>query len=421
MKLSKVLACLTVAGGVLGSSAQAQGLTASSPGFHFFYKPGATMADHNDALVACAVATRAMVNGSDAMTGIAAATGGGLLGAIVGGVIDNNENRQGAAANMENCMALRGWSVVGLTEELGKALEAWDDDPPRLREELKPLVEAPTAPGILHRGPFANELAIGGFRVREAEDLEEVSLSRRAVEDMTDAAIEAAGELRPAKPPKGVKAPKPVKAVKEKDIATVSEDRGQILLSMVGGRTDLNMHSIIFQRLDDDGAEVIYDGAPVSVTLGGNLTPKIRKTKDGEIRRYDFLAEIPPGIWKMATINWGAFAADLCFGAPAFIIHDGETLFLGELHLPEDGGYPLDQSDLSVAHEVLEPLPALADRVKVAALTNGFTSDCFGSYAYAYEQPGAPFVDQAPDADTIAVETVDDVSSEADQMEAGLR
>lgn len=76
--------------------------------------------------------------------------------------------------------------------------------------------------------------------------------------------------------------------------------------------------------------------------------------------------------------------------------------------MPEEGGYPLDQTDLGVAHDILEPLPTLAERVKFAALTNGFTSDCFGSYAYAYEQPGAPFVDDQPAADTLAVEVIDD-------------
>ena len=397
-------ACLALAGAVISNGALAQNLTGSSPGFHFFYKPGATMPEHNRDLVACAVATRGLINGSDAMTGIAASTGGGLLGAIVGGVIDNNENRQGAAANAENCMALHGWSVVGLTETQGNALEQWDDDPARLREELAPYVEAPAPPGVILRSPFANELAAGAFAVGVAGDLEEVSLSRRAVRDLTDAAIEEAGELKPPKPPKGFKQPKPVKAVKDKDIASVSPGNAQVVLSMVGARMQLNMHSLTLHRLAEDGSELVYDDKPIVTTLGGNLTPKIRKTNEGEDRRYDFLAAIPAGIWKIATINWGAFAADLCFGAPAFAINEGETLFLGTMRLPEEGGYPLEQTDLTVAKEILAPLPDLADRVRFAALTNGFTSDCFGSYAYAYEQPGAPYLDE--EIDDASIESV---------------
>ena len=100
MVFSKNWLGLLATGAVLFSNAAAQSLTGSSPGFHFFHKPGATMAEHNDALVDCSVATRGLVNGSDAMGAVTAATGGGLLGAIVGGVIDNNENRQGAAANI---------------------------------------------------------------------------------------------------------------------------------------------------------------------------------------------------------------------------------------------------------------------------------------------------------------------------------
>ena len=67
---------LLATGAVLFSNAAAQSLTGSSPGFHFFHKPGATMAEHNDALVDCSVATRGLVNGSDAMGAVTAATGG---------------------------------------------------------------------------------------------------------------------------------------------------------------------------------------------------------------------------------------------------------------------------------------------------------------------------------------------------------
>ncbi len=407
----KLLASAIAVAFIISTGASAQNLTSSSPGFHFFFKPSASIEDHNADLVACTLATRGLINGSDAMTGITAATGGGLFGAIIGGVIDNNENRQGAAANAENCMALRGWSVVGLTEAEGLALEKLDGEPSLLREALAPKIDTPVAQGIILRGPFANELAIGGFKVDQAGDLEEVSLSVRAVKDLTEAAVESAGELRPPKPPKGVKAPKPIKTVKESAISTMTAENAQIVLSMVGSRPALNLHSIILQRLDGLGGEVVYDGAPVTAILGGSLSPKIRKRKEGDLYRYDFSAEIPTGVWKVATINYGVFAADLCFGAPAFAIKKGETLYLGEMHLSDDGGYPLDQTNLDVARDMLAPQPDIAERVKFAALTNGFTSECFGSYAYAYEQPESPFVDEATDSDTLAVEIPGDNES----------
>lgn len=108
---------LTIAAAVISNAAGAASLTGSSPGFHYFYKQGATIDEHDAALVDCAVRLRAMVNGSDMTTAIAAGSGGGILPALVGAVIDNNENRQGHAANMEGCMAIKGWSVVALTED----------------------------------------------------------------------------------------------------------------------------------------------------------------------------------------------------------------------------------------------------------------------------------------------------------------
>jgi len=56
----------------LTSVANAQSLTKSSPGFHYFYKAGVGMDAHDVDLVTCSVAIRGLVNGSDAMTGLAA-------------------------------------------------------------------------------------------------------------------------------------------------------------------------------------------------------------------------------------------------------------------------------------------------------------------------------------------------------------
>jgi hypothetical protein len=291
-------------------------------------------------------------------------------------------------------MAIHGWSVIGLTETEGHALEDFDEDQTTMREQLTTYVEASEPRGAILRGPFANELAVGNFVTGPAADLEEVSLSIRAVKDLTEAAVAAAGKLEPPKPPKGVKRPKPHKPIKSDAASSLSPEGAQIVLSMTGSRLNLNMTSLTLQRLADDGTEVVYDGMPTTTSLGGNLTPKFRKTDEGDMRRYDFVVEVTPGIWKISTIGNGAFAADLCFGAPALMINAGETLYLGEMALSGEGGYPLDQSSLGIARAILADAPAIAERVQVAALTNGFTSDCFGSYAYAYDQPGAPFLNQ---------------------------
>ncbi len=387
--------CCLMGGGLM-SFANAQSLTGSSPGFHYFYKAGVGMDAHDADLVTCSVAIRGLVNGSDAMTGIAASTGGGLLPALVGGMIDSKENRQGAAANIENCMAMKGWSVVGISEEQGELIKALDE-PVAIHSALMPLVETTEPKAVVLRGPFANELATGDFLIGEAGKRGEISLSVRAVRNRTDEAIEDAGKLKPPKPPKlerGVKAPKPIKTMKDDGLTNTDPSASYVVLRIQGGnRVIVKGTSLMLHRLHSDGTEVVYDGTPVTAIIGGYGNPKVAKTKDGERRLYDFVAKIPPGQWKIASISFAHFATDLCFGAPAFNIGEGEALYLGDMTLGETGGYPLDNGNLDLAKSILTPAPGLAANVQAAVYMNGFTSDCFGSYAYAYEVEGAAFID----------------------------
>lgn len=381
-----------LAGVGLAGGADAASLTGSSPGYHYFWKQGATMEQHDAALVDCAVRTRAMVNGSDAMGTVTAATGGGLVGALIGGIIDSNENRQGAAANTEGCMAIKGWSVVALTEEEGLALEQ-PDDPATIHEKLRPYVEAPSLLGTVWRGPFANEVATGSFQIGKALDLEEVSMSVRATRDKSRAAVDAAGPLKPAKPdlPKGVKTPKDAKALKANLLAGAQVDQSYIVLRTSGGKGAWSFLNVIFNRLAEDGTEIVYDGKAVAART--NLA-RTAKGEDGGVKYADYVMSIPPGLWKMGAIVNGAYVADFCFGAPVFAVGEGEVISIGVLTAGSDGGYPLKE-DHDAARAALVSNPALAEKVKAAEWTNGYTSDCFGSYAYAYEIPGAPFVDMA--------------------------
>ncbi len=368
-------------------------LTGSSPGFHYFWKQGATIEDHDAAVVDCAVRLRAMLNGSDMTTAIAVGSGGGILPALVGAVIDNYEQRQGDAANMEGCMAIGGWSVVGIAGSEGEAL-ATGDVPAAIRERLKPFVEAPAPLGPVLRGPFSNELAVGDFVVEKARDLEETSISYRAAEDQIKAAVSAAGKLKPKKPelPEGVKAPKRGKVVKLKDLAAADPERAYIAFRLIGqGWSMAKAISLTFRRLDAAGSEVVHDGAMTIVGIG---SPATAKGGDGDQKYQDFVFAVAPGLWKFAGITKYQYAASLCFGAPAFNVAAGEVRFIGTMTNREEGGYPI-AADEAVAREILAANPALAEKVKPAEWTNGFTSDCFGSYAYAYEIPGAPFVDKS--------------------------
>jgi len=382
-----------VAFGAISAPANAASLTGSSPGYHYFWKAGAAIEDHDAAIVDCAVRLRAMVNGSDATTAIAASTGGGLAGALIGGIIDSNENRQGDAANMEGCMAIKGWSVVALPDAEGEAIRELDD-PATIGAKVAPLVGALTAPGRVWRGPFENELATGGFSVEQARDLDKVSLSVRAVKPAAEAAVAAAGKLKPAKPdlPKGVKAPKRIKGLNAKSLPAADPQSGHVVLRIKGQKSRVISTNLLLVRLAPDGSELVYDGAANAAALGWLAGTRLAKGEADSDEYNDFVAPIPAGRWKLGTISVAPYDADLCFGAPAFEIADGETVFLGEMSVPASGGYPLDASNLETARAILAANTAIAERVRAAQWTNGFTSDCFGSYAYAYEIPGAPFV-----------------------------
>ena len=405
---------LTIAAALISFGANAASLTGSSSGYHYFWKQGAKMTQHDAAVVDCAVRLRAMVNGSDAMTAVAASTGGGLAGALIGGIIDSNENRQGDAANMEGCMAIAGWSVIGLGDVEGEALRGLDE-PPTIHEQLRAYVEAGEPRGAILRGPYANELATGDFVVDAAKDLDKTSLSVRATKPEAEAAIAAAGKLSPPKPdlPKGVKSPKAIKGLKAEELPGADPSRAYVAFRLTGAGRVIDSLSLTLSRLAADGAEVVHDGVATTAYLGYIKGKRFQRVEDGAGKHNDHVVEIPLGRWKLATITQGAYDADLCFGAPSFEIKEGETLFLGEMALTDSGGYALDASTLETARAIFAAAPELAARVSAPEWTNGYVSDCFGSYAYAYEIPGAPFAG----ADEVVAEaptdaTADTISSE---------
>lgn len=385
---------------VFATGVDAASLTGSSPGYHYFWKAGATIEEHNDAVVDCQVATRALKAVAVDDLGTAAGASAGLIGALVGGIIDavvtSYEERQGNAANVENCMAIKGWSVIGFGEAEGEAIRDLDD-PEKIIDQIKPFVGAAAPPGPVLRGPFANELAVGNFIVRSATDLDKQSLSVRATKALSVAALEAAGDLKPPKPqvPEGLKAPKAVRGLKDKDVPAADPAKAYLVMRFVGKGDLVTLTSLSFERLNADGNEIVYDGAPVLAHIGYAKGRRIAKGETADGKFNDLFVEVPPGVWKLATIGNGlstsSFNADLCFGAPAFEIKAGETIFLGVLTLRESGGYPISSSDLELARTIAAANPAIVERVKSPEWTNGFKSDCFGAYGYAYEIVGAPF------------------------------
>src|SRR5687768_14606467 len=102
-------------------------LTRSTGGYTYFNKPGADLEIHDAELRAC-VAEARKTSQPDTNSGAGAGYGliGALVAAVVEGAIDAMHERRGVAANIENCMVVKGWRVVRMPEEEGAILAAMD-------------------------------------------------------------------------------------------------------------------------------------------------------------------------------------------------------------------------------------------------------------------------------------------------------
>lgn len=258
------------AAGLLSAPALAASLAGSSPGYHYFWKSGASIEAHDEAVIDCFVRLRAMQIGSDSLTGVAdqeAVTGG--VGGIIGGLLEGAENREGLTANLEGCMAIKGWSVVGLTPAEGKAIKGLKDAA-RMHEKLAPLIGLPEAAGPILRGPFANELATGQFLIEPARPFDEISLSARAVKPAASAAVRAAGELVPKKPTfrQQLRGPEALGRLNARKLGAADPSKSYIVLRLYGDTPKFERGGVVLSRLAADGTEIVYDGAATAAYLG---------------------------------------------------------------------------------------------------------------------------------------------------------
>lgn len=365
------LAILALTAGV----APGQSLTKPSEGYAFFNKPGASVADHTAALIACSDATEYLVQ-PDASAG--AGAGGGIFGALVAGIVkgvmQGIEARQGFTANMENCMTAHGWRVAVLPEAEGKAVADLPDQNARL-EKLALLIGA-DAPGTIVR-QYGNELANGPFVVASAGNIDKVSLSLQAVtypEKEKDAKKTAAGKFLYGTLNKDTKAILPAK------LGAIAADRAIIVVRITGPKVAVDASRINFAR---------YDGAGLVSTGYGAPTTRVVVDKTST---EDFVFAVPAGEWALAGFGIGfgpVWFASTCFGAPSFALAPGEVVYAGAFELGK-GGYRLSR-DVDAGRTILASAPALAERVKAAAWENGRTFSCAGAFGYAYEIEDAPY------------------------------
>ncbi|WP_421737652.1 hypothetical protein [Caulobacter sp.] len=337
-------------------------------GYSYFNQPGASIQDHNADVLAClsqAVTTRSfdqvINNGADM----------GLAGMFIGGALGKAYYHGTVGAGLENCMVVRGWRVVRLSDAQGQALAALPQA--ALMDRLAPWVGANAPPGTLVRAwnNDAANAAIPRFSIRPAHQ-NDGSLSLKAANGQT--LDEASGPN--FMPPERIKLDKawPRKPVKPAGIAAVTPQAGIVLIRVSNGGMK-NGAGVSFTRVGSspETPASSVDHRPDLVSFGAN---------------GDFIAmPVAPGRWRMSSLGF-APVLSLCLGSPAFEIKAGEVVYLGSFDLGATAMGP--DLDPAPVRAFLAGQPA-AGAVRPAAYVNGSTSACTDPGMYAFEVPGAPF------------------------------
>ena len=332
-------------------------------GYTYYNKPGATLADHDEAVSKCIQATSDVVS-FDHMIGndknpIAALLAGTYAKAVV-------------QAAVENCMVVGGWRVVRLSDAEGAplAMLALND----LRDKLTPWIASSMPPGEVVRA-WNNDAGVSTTKrsVIRASRIENGQLSVKA----TPAGVAVSSPVV-AFPAVRLDKRWPVKPIAASDVAKTPADAGVILVRVKGASFN-NGLGVIFNRLGPDGSP-----NPASNDKG----PDALRVPGAKNDQGAWVAMVvPPGRWRWSGLSAAAGVVDFCFGAPSFEIKPGEVVYAGTFDLQNQLGPDLD---IGPAKMFLGEQPAGAS-VRAAQYVNGSTSRCSFNVAYAYELPGAPF------------------------------
>lgn len=363
-------------------------LTRSSAGYTYFNRAGADLAQHDAALRACLVEGERMRQPDD--NGAAgAAAAGGLLGALVVGMIQGAVNgmqeRRGVAANLENCMVVNGWRVVRLDEADGKTLDAME--PAALHDALADRVGAAAPQGQIVR-VYDNDAVRGDTVViGRAGDLDKVSLSAQALPP-SDAA--------PASSRKGPQAPRtarPPRALKPEEVAIKPGDA--LVTVRLTGMAEQGGRTLIFTRQgpapdiqpwENDGRPALFAVAlPTRGAARGDRTRAVTQT-----------FAVPPGRWRLSAVNMGPYITHFCLGASGFEARDGEAVYAGAFDLSGEQIRP----DMTLRDDLVAPTSPAAvagARHRAADWTYGDRQPCEGAYLYALDlrpavQDNPPFI-----------------------------
>ena len=285
--------------------------------------------------------------------------------------------------NYENCMLVRGWSVMVLDNESGAGLDRLSRA--QLTSQLDSMVGAAAPLGSIGRA-FDN-----AHQFRPASEVDEMSLSLRLLPDSY-----LAREV-----PRGNNMLNAVNRREERDRALRARERAQreaerqraAEAAYVGG-FDGAASSVDIASMPEPP-----EGSALVLIESAGPSPRFVRTNVREGDGFDHIGlhqfntvlafAVPAGDWRLVSLSTDTPATSHCLGAPMFRVEPGQVVFAGAFDA--DGGVSLGLDD---ARAALAAQPHLAERLQAASYVNGSTFECGSAwFATAYEIADAPFVE----------------------------
>lgn len=363
------VAALLVAG-ALPAWGQAQrgepraNISLPSPGFTFYNRPGATIAEHDAELRECAAIMGDLPRIETYQQGLIAES------------MEAAANLARGQAAVENCMVVRGWRVVELPRNIGQRLERMPRD--QLSAQLATVVGVEQPVGEIVR-VFANEAARASTISDTIPNTPQLVLSLQSVDISDVVRSEPAGAVVF----RGAILSQPLD---EAGIAALQEGDTIAVLHVTGSGAT-NGHRFNFARFTgpDD------DSAPADGTGGDVFMAEVPRTLFGssprDRREAVLVFRIRPGRWTIAGKGNGL---SFCLGAPTTEVRQGDVVYFGTYAFAARTIGP-HMDEMTEARETLAANPAFASRLRPAEWVNGTTFHCGSTANYALEAVGAPF------------------------------
>lgn len=368
-----VAASLAVTAMAAPAGAAGVDISAMTPGYTYFNRPGADAITHDADVRDCAMQAITVQSVADnylATYGSGDEPWRGLAFDVVWGSRLSKAHRAKAAAALESCMVVRGWRVVKLEATEGRALAALT--PEGIALWLAPWIGAQAPHGEIVR-LWGNDAA----RVTTRRFNELPSVTDGGQLSLTAATASDVQQFTNAPPREPLTPGTFIPPGTAEALANPPAGFGVLVVGL-RGVSNRDGFDLLFAPDSPDGAPA---ASPAVKTVRVVLDRKTMKV--GDVQAF----VVPAGRWRFAgIIGKGAQVLSFCWGAPFFEITAGEGVWAGDFDLASSFISP-DLSLEKARAKFGDSIPLL----KPAQYANGSTSQCYGSIYYAFELEGLPF------------------------------